>query len=339
MDYLRHIPTFAEVYRRARLWYAAASHKERFAAQFVGTAALVYLAYFIWFAPPWGFPTGAYITLQKGSSLTAMAGELERQGIVTNAWLLKSTARVLGDQHKVPAGVYYFGQPENLVQVAIRLVAGDYDTTPIRVTIPEGSTVAHISKVLLEEIPDFDRRAFLDAARNKEGYLFPDTYFFMPGDDVDSILSVFSNSFHTRINKVQAQITAYGKPLNEVLTMASILEKEASDAESRKIIAGILWNRIKIGMPLQVDATFPYYLGRNTFQVTLDDLRTDHPYNTYTNKGLPPGPIGNPGLSSIVAAVTPTKSNYIFFLSDLDGNFHYCATYECHLANKRKYLD
>lgn len=139
--------------------------------------------------------------------------------------------------------------------------------------------------------------------------------------------------------RVQEAILKSGHSLDEILTMASILEKEANKTADRKKIAGVLWHRIDIGMPLQTDATFPYYLGRNTFEVTRTDLQTDHPYNTYTNKGLPPGPIGNPGLDSILAAAQPTKSNYIFFLSDRQGNFHYSVTYEGHLANKRRYLD
>jgi UPF0755 protein len=161
----------------------------------------------------------------------------------------------------------------------------------------------------------------------------------MPGDGVDAILSVFSNSFHTHVSKIQSQITAFGKPVPEVLTMASLLEKEAADTQSRRTIAGILWKRIQSGMPLQVDAVFPYILGKNSYELTREDLKVDSPYNTYKYTGLPVGPIANPSLDSILAAVTPIKTNYVFYLSDRQGNFHFATTYEQHLANKKKYVD
>jgi UPF0755 protein len=137
---------------------------------------------------------------------------------------------------------------------------------------------------------------------------------------------------------LQNAIAKYGKPLPEVLVMASILQKEAASLKDRQAIAGLLWHRIVIGMPLQVDAVFPYILGKNTFQVTKTDLATTSAYNTYVNKGLPPGPIDNPSMQAILAAVTPVKSNYVYYMSDLQGNLHFCITYTCQLANQRKYL-
>jgi UPF0755 protein len=169
--------------------------------------------------------------------------------------------------------------------------------------------------------------------------MFPDTYFFRPGQSTEAILSVFENNFSVKLLKAQKAIAASGHSLDEILTMASILEKEASKTQDRQKIAGVLWHRIDVGMPLQVDSVFPYILGKNTFQLTLEDLKYDSPYNTYKYKGLPPGPINNPGLDSIIAAATPEKSKYVFFLSDRQGNFHYSVTYTGHLANKRKYLD
>jgi len=104
------------------------------------------------------------------------------------------------------------------------------------------------------------------------------------------------------------------------------------------MIAGLLWHRIDIGMRLQVDAVFPYIIGINTFELTKADLATTSPYNTYINKGLPPGPIANPSIDSILAAVTPVKNNYVYYLSDMYGNLHFCQTYACQLANQHKYL-
>ena len=298
-----------------------------------------FVAYWVFLAPPPRFPVGAYVTVEKGSTVTRAAEELKRRDIVRSAFLFKLSVRLLGDDTRASSGTYYFPQPQNLVTVAARLLGGDYGTTPIRITVPEGSTVNDISKLLLDKVPGFDRRTFLQETRGKEGYLFPDTYFFMPGDGTEAVLSVFQNSFHVHIAKIQKQIDAFGKPLSDVIIMASLLEKEAADTESRRVIAGILWNRIKKDMALQVDAVFPYIIGKNSFTLTKEDLQIDSLYNTYKYKGLPVAPIANPGLDSILAAVTPTKSNYVYYLSDLHGNFHYCASYSCHLANKHKYLD
>ncbi|MES2202787.1 MAG: endolytic transglycosylase MltG [Patescibacteria group bacterium] len=339
MDAFRHFPTFLRHHHAFVSWYRAQNRYTKFVINFFATAAVLYLVYIAAFAPPWGYPSGVYITVPKGSSLTSIAIQLKTEGVISYAWVLKDTARVLGGDKHIPAGVYYFPEPESAVSIAIRLVAGDFETTPVRITVPEGSTVSDISKLLLQKMPDFNRQEFLAVTRGKEGYLFPDTYFFMPGDSIDSILSVFNNGFHTHIAKVQKQIDIYGQPLSDVLTMASLLEKEASKTADRQMIAGILWHRIKLGMPLQVDAVFPYFLNKSATKLTLDDLKVDNPYNTYIHKGLPPGPIANPGLDSILAAVTPTKSNYLYYLSDRGGNFHFATTYEEFLAYKHKYLD
>ena len=137
---------------------------------------------------------------------------------------------------------------------------------------------------------------------------------------------------------MQEALKKSGKTLREVVIMASLLEKEAAKTEDRRMVAGILWKRISIGMPLQVDAVFPYIIGKNTFDLTRADLKVDSPYNTYKYKGLPVGPIANPGLDSMVAAMTPVKSNYIFYLTDMQSKFHFSVTYAQHLANQKKYL-
>lgn len=325
-------------WRKFVAWYRASRSWQKFVVNFAATGFVVYLLYLTFFAAPAGFPQGAYVTVSKGETLQAIGQDFKDRGIIKYISLFKFSTRLFGDQRRIPAGVYYFPQPQNSVEVAIRLASGDFETAPVRVTVPEGATVADIAKILMQKMPGFDYSGFMNAAKGQEGYLFPDTYFFMPGDSTDAILSVFSNGFHTHINKVQTQINAFGKPLPEVITMASLLEKEAADTQSRRIIAGILWHRIAIGMPLQVDAVFPYIIGKNSFQLTNSDLKIDSPYNTYTNKGLPPGPIANPGLDSITAAITPIKNNYLYYLSDKQGNFHYAATYAEFLVYKHKYL-
>lgn len=334
----KHLPTFVRAWSATHTWYTTARAWEKFFAQLALGLVVVWGLYYFFAAPPAGFPQGAYVTVDEGESLANIADDFKTRGLVSYSTLLDGLVRILGSDRHIAAGVYYFPRPENLITIAARLVGGDFETTPIKITVPEGYTVNQIAALLVQKIPNFDRRTFINAAQDKEGYLFPDTYFFMPGDSTGAILSVFSNGFNSHLVKVQPQLTAFNKSLPEVVTMASLLEKEASDTESRRTIAGILWHRISIGMPLQVDAVFPYFLHKSALELTSADLKVDNPYNTYINKGLPPGPIGNPGLDSIRAAATPIKSNYLYYLSDKDGNFHYAATYAQFLVYKHKYI-
>ena len=337
MEWLRHFPTFHRQYHAVAQWYLQRDIFEKVAINAIAWSGVAYLLFIILFSAPAGYPTGAYIRVEGGASLRSVAAIFESRGIVNNARLFELVTRVLGDDTHIKAGSYFFSRQENMLWVSMRLLAGDFETSSIRITIPEGTSIKGISKILLEKVPEFNNREFISRAR--EGYMFPDTYFFRPGESTEAILSVFDNTFHGKINKIQKEVTASGRTLEELLTMASILEKEASQTKDRRHIAGVLWYRIKIGMPLQVDAVFPYILGKNTFELTTADLRFDSPYNTYKYKGLPPGPINNPGLDAILAAATPIKTKYVYFLSDKAGNFHYALTYAQHLANKKKYLD
>jgi UPF0755 protein len=307
--------------------------------RWAGSAAVLLLAiYFGLIAAPLQFPAGAYVSVPMGSTLGDAAGVLKERGIIRSQYLFEALVRLMGTQHHVIAGEYFFPGRENVFAVARRLGSGDFEVEPARVRVPEGATVEEIGQLLDKSIPDFDLGGFEREARGKEGYLFPDTYFFMPGQDAHAILGAFANNFSTHIAKIQGQIDAFGKPLSDVIVMASLLEREAPKTYDRRVIAGILWKRIKMGMPLQVDAVFPYIIGKNSYTLTKADLKTDSPYNTYTNKGLPPGPIANPGLDAILAAITPVSSDYLYYLSDSDGNMYYSATYSQHLAAKQKYL-
>lgn len=318
-------------------WYGRRDLFEKVGINVVAWGGVLYIIFTLFFSAPIGFPTGAYVEVADGASLKEIAGTFEQRGVVQNGTLFEWTVRLLGDDKHIPAGEYFFSRQENLVWVAMRLLSGAFETVPVRVTIVEGSTVNDINRLLLQKLPGFNNRQFVERAQ--EGRMFPDTYFFRPGQSTEAILSVFDNNFRNKVLDIQKEIAASGHTLDELLTMASILEKEASKTKDRQMIAGILWHRIDIGMPLQVDAVFPYIMGKNTFQLTLEDLQFDSPYNTYKYKGLPPGPINNPGLSSILAAATPTKTKFIFFLSDKNGVFHYANTYAQHLVNKERYLD
>ncbi len=336
MEWHAHFPTFYRQYHAIASWYLERDVFEKVAINTIAWSGVAYLIFIVLFSAP-GYPSGAYVKVNDGASLRAVAKTFEERGVISNARMFETITRVLGDDKRIKAGYYFFSRQENMLWIAMRLLAGDFETSAVRITIPEGTSINGISKILLDKLPEFNNREFI--SRAQEGYLFPDTYFFQPGESTEVILGVFGNTFHSKINSIQKEIAASGRTLDELLTMASILEKEASKTKDRQQIAGVLWYRIKIGMPLQVDAVFPYILGKNTFELTREDLQFDSPYNTYKYKGLPPGPINNPGLDSILAAATPIKSKYVYFLSDKSGNFHYAVTYAQHLANKKKYLD
>jgi len=195
-----------------------------------------------------------------------------------------------------------------------------------------------MANLLKEKFPKFDEEKFLKIAQAEEGFLFPDTYYFLPSVTPQSVISTMKDNFHKKIEEISEKIDNFGKDIKEIVIMASILEKEARTLDSKRMIAGILWKRIEIDMPLQVDAVFPYIIGKNTYQLSLEDLKVDSPYNTYTNKGLPIGPIANPSLWSLLATVTPIESDYLFYLSDQSGNMYYGVDFEQHKSNKRLHL-
>ena len=147
-----------------------------------------------------------------------------------------------------------------------------------------------------------------------------------------------NNNFNEKIASTPSIATSTFK-LKDIIIMASLVELEARTTESRKIIAGILWKRLSLGMPLQVDSVFLYINGKNTYELTTMDLKIKSPYNTYLYKGLPRGPIGNPGLDALQSTVDPTKTKYLYFLSSHDGAMHYAKTFEEHKRNREKYLN
>ncbi|HEV8666940.1 MAG TPA: endolytic transglycosylase MltG [Candidatus Paceibacterota bacterium] len=300
---------------------------------------LVFLIYFVTVVPPLNFPNASLLKVTEGTTVEQLAQILKEKNIIHSTLVYEAAAKVYGND-KVVAGEYFFPGAETALTVAKRIARGDHELIPIRVTFPDGSSSKDMAKILDEKVPDFDSDTFLAIATPQEGMLLPDTYFFVPGEDPQLVVASLENNFklHLADTTLQNDIAAYGKSLPQVLTMASILEKEAATMKDRQEIAGLLWHRIAIGMPLQVDAVFPYIIGVNTFDLTKADLATTSAYNTYINKGLPPGPIDNPTMNSIMAAVTPVKSNYVYYLSDLQGNLHFCVTYTCQLANQKKYL-
>ena len=168
---------------------------------------------------------------------------------------------------------------------------------------------------------------------------FPDTYEIIPGAKLENIIRKTLNHFDEKLTAdLKGEISRQKKSIFEVITMASMIEKEVKTLEDKKIVSGILWKRLEIGMPLQVDATVNYITGKNHDGVLLEDTKIDSPYNTYKYYGLPKGPISNPGLDSILAAIYPTKSDYLYYLSAPDGKTIFSKTYKEHSIAQNKYL-
>ena len=309
------------------------------ATALVGIFLLVASLYIGVIQAPSSFPQGKVVRIEEGQTLNDVATLLKDRGVVRSSFWFKNIAILLGDQRGVIAGDYFFTRDRNLFEVTHMVMDGNFGLEPIKVTIPEGASVKEIAIILSNRFNIFDPVRFMELASEKEGYLFPDTYYFLPNISEASVVRVLEETFSHKLEELQPKIEAFGRPLGEVITMASIIEREARTPESRRLISGILWKRIEIGMPLQVDVTFDYINGKNSFTLTKTDLAVDSPYNTYVYDGLPPGPIANPSLDSIDAAITPTESDYLYFLADRQGVVHYSATFEEHRRKKFLYLN
>lgn len=290
------------------------------------------------FSPPANFPSGSIVSIVRGATAPDVATQLTEAHIIAHPSVLRAVLRVAGVSDHLQAGVYLFSTPQDLFTVAYRLAMGDYGLPPARITFPEGETARDYAARVHEAFPNISESSFLSLAKPYEGYLFPDTYIFLPSTDAASIVQTMRTNFNTRIAPLMTDVSASGHSLTDIITLASLVEKEARSPENKHIVAGILWNRLKLGMPLQVDAVFGYIFNKDTYSPSLADLKVNSPYNTYTHKGLPPGPISNPGLESIDAALHPTKTSYLYYLTGKDNLMHYATTYAQHQANQRKYL-
>lgn len=317
-------------------WRVHANRRTLIIAVSAGTIALLSYMYII--RPPENFPLQQLVTVREGASVDEIAFDLEASGAVRSGLAFKFVAIITGHARTLHAGDYLFKEPKDIFTVVRTVSLGAFGLEPEKIRIPEGATTRSMAIIFKSRLLRFDSDKFLAKAQPQEGFLFPDTYFFLPNVDEDTVINAMRADFDTKMEPYQAKIASSSHSLHDIVTLASIIEREASRSDDRHMIAGVLYNRLAVGMPLQVDVTFLYTMGKNTFQLTLTDLRSDNPYNTYVHKGLPPGPIGSPSLDSIDAALNPGKHKYIFYLADNGGTTHYSRTYEEHLQKKRLYL-
>ncbi len=328
---------YSEPQRLALEWREHSNRRSMLMILIGGGTALVVYMYTI--APPQQFPVGELVNVPEGATAAQVGDLLQAQGVVQHAYAFRTAVILLGRDRGVRAGDYLFKEPRDVLSVARAITTGAYGLEPIRFRVPEGATTKEMAKLFASQLQRFDADRFIDKARPQEGYLFPDTYFFLPNANEDTVIEALRQNFDSNIEKLVGDVTKSGHSLKDIVIMASILEKEGFTMQDRQMIAGVLWRRIKIGMALQVDAAFLYSLGYTTFDLTKKDLANKKdPYNTYANKGLPPTPIDSPSFSSLKAAVNPIDKGYLFYLADHNHVTHFSKTYEEHLRLKALYL-
>lgn len=311
----------------------------------VATLVVIFCFYtsfyiFSWRAPS-PFPLDSLVTIERGEPLSQIATNFEAEGIIRSKFWLKTFIILLGGERRVVAGDYYFPEKVSVFKVARMLHKGQFGLIAIRTTIPEGLSSFEIGHLLEKTLPSFNGEQFIEEVdKNKlEGFLFPDTYFLMPNTKPSDLILMMRENFARQIQTYEEDLLKSGRTLEEIVIMASIIEGEASKSlEAKRIVSGILWKRLKLKMPLQVDAPFKYYNGKHSYTLTKDDLKEEHPYNTYVNLGLPPTAIGNPGIDSLRAAIAPTNTEYLYFMSDKSGNLYYARDFAGHQANRERYL-
>lgn len=284
--------------------------------------------------------------IEPGESAQSIARRLQDLKIIKSAFYFKIYSRLSLRHQSLKRGEYELSPRLSIREITDIIFEGE--ANEIAVTIPEGLNLGEVENIFvtyglmkkgdLEKNIKLDAKIMNDKPANAtlEGYLFPDTYkFYKDSPYEDSVAKMVYNLGKKITDEMLLKIKSENKTFFQILTMASLIEKEVKNDADRQIVSGILWKRLKIGMPLQVDATLVYITGRKTIYES--DKRIKSPYNTYFYPGLPKGPIANPGLASIVAAINPAPSSYLYYLHTRDGKTVYSVTLEDHNRAKAIY--
>jgi UPF0755 protein len=298
------------------------------------------LAFLFWYIPSLNnpdksFPSNTDITIAEGLSESDILKSLEEKHLIRSSLYTLFLKKHTYENAFIQAGTYQFTEPQTTETVLQAITQGTNQAPLLKITLPEGFQARDLPTLLpkniIADIP-------VSTLEQYEGYLFPDTYFISTGTTFNEIIALLTKTFDEKLAPYEEQIRKSGFSREAVIILASILEREAKDATSKRMVSGILQNRLRITMPLQVDAVFDYILNKTSNELTDDDLKMDSPYNTYTLTGLPPTPISNPGIESIEAVLNPTPSKYLYYLTASDGTFYYAKTFEEHKQNKFMYL-
>lgn len=321
---------------KRRVWLGAAA----------ATASLA--IWIAWLTAPVGGGKPAVVEVPPGADAAQVAALLHHHGLIRSPLAFRLWVRWQGVEGRIQVGEYRFSPREGVGSIVRRLAAGDVVRYPL--TFPEGLSARDVARRLadrgladehqfLQEVRRADRHWIPEMAGNAtgsvEGYLFPDTYQFSRGLPPEKIVAAMV----ARFRQATAPLWSLPRPLDltphEVVTLASLVEREARWDSERARIAGVLYNRLRRGMPLQVDATVLYALGQHKERVLYRDLEVDSPYNTYRRAGLPPGPIANPGLASLRAALQPEAHDYLYYVARSDGSHVFTRTLSEHERAKR----
>ncbi len=276
--------------------------------------------------------------IKNGEGVREIANNLKTQGLIRDPIVFFLLTKEKGLDNKIQAGDFRLNPSMSALEIATALTHGTLD---IWVTIPEGVRADEIADLLKAKIPTFDE-SWRKLLEENEGYLFPDTYLIPRDANADLVIGLLKNNFNQKYETLDAANTNLTK--EEIVTIASLIEREARFDKDRQLIASVILNRFNIGMKLDIDATVQYALGYQTDEkrwwkknLTSDDLKINSPYNTYENAGLPPTPISNPGAASLNAVINPAKTNYLFYMTDKNGVNHYAENIEEQNANIKKY--
>ncbi|MFA6525460.1 MAG: endolytic transglycosylase MltG [Patescibacteria group bacterium] len=341
----------------------------------IGAVGVVVLAGLLYFyiqmtAKASGDAEAKLFIIESGEGVKKISANLEAEGLSKNDFIFRTYIWLKHYESKLQAGDYYIPQNLNMVGLANLLVSGNALSKERIVTIVEGWSSTEIAKYMadfavadgkitndeyidefltvvdtfdsLAIIPDktYDFLSSKPEGQGLEGFLFPDTYRIFKNSDPAHLIEKMLDNFDVKLTQtMRDEISRQEKTIYDIVTLASIVEKEVRTTADKKIAAGIFYTRMANGIPLESDATVNYITGKNELQPTFADTEIENPYNTYENQGLPPGPISNPGIDSIMAAIYPEDSDYLYFLTKEDGTTVFSKTYEEHLQNKAKYLD
>jgi len=293
-------------------------------------------------------------TIRRGEGVKTIAQNLEKEKLIKWSWFFVIYNFLTCNTPRLQAGTYLLSPSMNIPEIVEKFIKGE--VIKEKITILEGWSIKDIAEYLEEKgilkKEDFEKSIKKDFSNefeflkekpkdaSLEGYLFPDTYEVKLGESAEEIIRKMLKNFDRKITPdLREEIKKQNKTIFEILILASLLEKEVKTKEDKELVAGILWKRLENKMPLQVDATITYITGKKTTKISIEETQIDHPYNTYKYLGLPPGPICNPGLESILAALYPKKSDYWYYLSAPDGKTIFSKTLQEHNIAKAKYLE
>ncbi len=280
-------------------------------------------------------------TIIRGEKIKVIADHLQKQGLIRSSLAFFILSRFGGLDDKIQAGEFRLNSAMDLITLSNTLTHGTADT---QITIPEGWRNEEIAMMLTRQL-DIPENEFLKLAR--VGYMFPDTYQIPKDASVNDITNILLSTFDKKVNPIiQPRLKDKKISLDEVVIIASLVEREAKYQEDRPLIASVILNRLDLKMKLDIDATVQYALGYQTKEKTwwkkelaLEDLDIDSPYNTYKNNGLPPTPISNPGIAAIEAVLNAPSTEYLYYIADKSGKSHFAKNINEHNFNIAKYLN